>query len=127
MISVVCALIQDEAGRYLIAKRPEGKALAGCWEFPGGKLERGESLEEALCRELKEELLIEIAVFQVLDAVEHHYEKFSIRLIPCQARILSGVPTPIEHPEIAWVRIEDMDLDSLAPADVPILSQLVGK
>ncbi len=127
MIPVVCALIQDDAERFLIAKRPEGKSLAGFWEFPGGKLESGESPAEALCRELREELLIEITVFKVLEAVEHRYEKFSIRLIPCQAMILSGVPTPIEHPEIAWVRIEDMDLNSLAPADVPILSQLIGK
>ena len=89
MISVVCAIIEDEAGRYLLAKRPEGKCLGGFWEFPGGKLEQGETIEAALIRELQEELGIQTEVFEILEKVEHHNEKSSIRLIPCRARILS--------------------------------------
>ena len=124
MISVVCAIIEDEAGRFLLAKRPEGKCLGGFWEFPGGKLEEGESIEAALVRELQEELLIQTEIFQILEMVEHHYEKSSIRLIPCRTRILSGIPTALEHSEIGWFSVHQIDRSSLAPADVPILAML---
>ena len=124
MISVVCAIIEDEAGRFLLAKRPEGKCLGGFWEFPGGKLEEGESIEAALVRELQEELLIQTEIFQILEVVEHHYEKSSNRLIPCRARILSGVPTALEHSEIGWFSNHEVDRSALAPADVPILAML---
>jgi 8-oxo-dGTP diphosphatase len=118
MIPVVCAIIEDEAGRFLLAKRPEGKCHGGFWEFPGGKLEEGESVEAALVRELQEELLIQTEVFQILEMVEHNYEKSSIRLIPCRARILSGLPTALEHSEIGWFSVHQIDRSSLAPADV---------
>ena len=127
MISVVCAIIEDEAGRFLLAKRPEGKCLGGFWEFPGGKLEEGESLEAAIIRELQEELLIQTEVFEILEKVEHHDEKFSIRLIPCRARILSGIPTALEHSELGWFSKHEIDRSTLAPADVPVLAMLVAK
>lgn len=127
MISVVCAIIEDEAGRFLLAKRPAGKCLGGFWEFPGGKLEHGETIEAALIRELQEELLIQTEVFEILEKVEHHDEKFSIRLIPCRARILSGIPTPLEHSELGWFSIHEIDRSTLAPADVPVLAMLVAK
>ena len=125
MIEVVCALIQDDAGRFLLAKRAMGKTLGGFWEFPGGKLEAGETPADALSRELREELLVEIDVLELMDSVEHHYEKFSISLIPCRAKILNGVPTPTEHSDLGWFQIQEIDVDTLAPADVPILRQLV--
>ena len=124
MISVVCAIIEDEAGRFLLAKRPEGKCLGGFWECPGGKLEEGESVESALIRELQEELLIQTQVFQILEQVEYHYEKSSICLIPCRARILSGIPTALEHSEISWFSAHEIDRSTLAPADVPVLAML---
>ena len=124
MIPVVCAIIEDETGHFLLAKRPEGKCHGGFWEFPGGKLEEGESIEAALVRELQEELLIQTEVFQILEMVEHHYEKSSIRLIPCRARILSGIPTALEHSEIGWFSVHQIDRSSLAPADVPVLAML---
>jgi 8-oxo-dGTP diphosphatase len=124
VILVACAIIQDDTGRFLLARRPEEKSLAGFWEFPGGKLENGESAIQALCRELKEELLIETEVFQTLEPVEHHYENFSIRLIPCRANIMSGIPTPVEHSELGWFRISDIDIETLAPADVPVLAMI---
>ena len=126
MISVVCAIIEDEAGRFLLAKRPEGKCHGGFWEFPGGKLEEGESVEAALIRELQEELLIQTEVFQILEMVEHHDEKSSICLIPCRARILSGIPKALEHSEIGWFSVHQIDRSSLAPADVPVLAMLTA-
>lgn len=124
MIPVACAIIQDDHGRLLIARRPEGKCLAGFWEFPGGKLEAGESPAEALCRELREELRIETEITDILEAVEHDYEEFSVRLIPCIAKILAGKPEPTEHTEIAWLQPDQIDLNTMAPADVPILRQI---
>ena len=124
MIPVACAIIQDDHGRLLIARRPEGKCLGGFWEFPGGKLEAGESPAEALCRELREELQIEAEITEILEPVEHHYEEFSICLIPCLAKILSGKPDPTEHTEIAWLQSDEIDLNTMAPADVPILRQI---
>jgi 8-oxo-dGTP diphosphatase len=125
MTPVACAIIEDESGRVLLAKRPEGNCLGGFWEFPGGKIEAGESAEAALVRELEEELLIQTQVVQKLESVEHHYEKFSIRLIPCQAKILAGVPTPTEHSDLGWFPIQEISIDTLAPADVPVLAQLL--
>ena len=124
MIPVACALIEDELGRLLIAKRAEGKCLGGLWEFPGGKLEIGESPEMALMRELREELRIETEVLEVLEPVEHHYDKFSICLIPCRTKILAGIPDPTEHSEIAWLHLGQIDVNTLAPADIPILAKI---
>lgn len=125
MTPVACAIIEDERGRVLLAKRPAGKCLGGYWEFPGGKVEEGESTEAALVRELEEELLIHTQVLQTLEAVEHQYEKFSIRLIPCRAKILSGTPTPTEHSDLGWFSIQEIAIETLAPADVPVLAQLL--
>jgi len=125
MIPVACAIIEDAEGRILLAKRPEGKCLGGFWEFPGGKIETGESAPDALVRELEEELLIRAEVLQILNPVEHHYEEFSIRLIPCRAKILSGIPTPAEHSMIGWFHIREVDAVTLAPADIPILDKLL--
>lgn len=127
MTPVACAIIEDESGRVLLGKRPEGKCLGGFWEFPGGKIEAGESAEAALVRELEEELLIQTQVVQKLESVEYHYEKFSIRLIPCRAKILAGVPTATEHSHLGWFPIQEIAIETLAPADVPILSQLLKK
>jgi len=126
-VSVACAVLQDAEGRFLLAKRPYGKSLAGFWEFPGGKIEPHEDTSAALIRELREELLIETEVQRVLEAVHHDYSDFSIRLIPCLVRLLSGTPTPVEHSEIAWFDPGDIDLATLAPADVPVLHQLLEK
>jgi len=125
MTPVACAIIEDEDRRVLLGKRPEGKCLGGFWEFPGGKIEAGESAEAALVRELEEELLIQTQVVQTLESVEHHYDKFSIRLIPFRAKILAGIPTPTEHSDLGWFPIQEIAIDTLAPADVPILEQLL--
>ena len=126
-VSVACAVLQDTDGRLLLAKRPPGKSLAGFWEFPGGKIEAHENAQTALVRELREELLLETKVLEVLEAVHHDYADFSIYLIPCRVRLLSGTPIPMEHSEIAWFNPGDIDLTTLAPADVPVLHQLLGK
>jgi ADP-ribose pyrophosphatase YjhB (NUDIX family) len=94
MMRVVCGIIQDEKGRLLIARRPEGKALAGYWEFPGGKIEQGETPESALRRELREELLIETEILQTLPPVEHHYHALSSSSTDTSPRTISIILIP---------------------------------
>ena len=126
MIPVVCALIRDGAGRYLVCQRPPGRQLAGLWEFPGGKIEDGESPDLALCREIREELGLCIRVTAILDPVVWHYPFASIELIPCRAEILSGSPEPRENQCIRWCHPRDFHTLPWAPADVPVCGQIAA-
>lgn len=125
-IRVVCAVISDEFGRYLVAKRPSGKVLAGKWEFPGGKVEPGEEPSEALRREIQEEMGADIDVGRALLEVIHHYKSGSICLWPYLARLNTGTLRAIEHEEIRWVSLEEIILLDMADADVPIIHQLLA-
>jgi 8-oxo-dGTP diphosphatase len=124
MIQVVCAVIEDDAGRILACRRPQGKSLGGLWEFPGGKIEAGEAPAAALQRELLEELLIEVDVGPPLHPVIWHYDFGTIQLLPFRCRILRGHASPVEHEEIRWCSQPDMHALQWAPADLPILDEL---
>ena len=123
MIQVVCGLIDDGGGRVLACRRPEGKHLGGLWEFPGGKVEPGESPEAALVRELCEELGIETEVTGALTPVVWDYVRGPIRLIPFFCRIVSGTPQPHEHDALEWVDAAGCDRLHWAAADGPILAE----
>lgn len=125
MLKVVCAVIRDQEGRYLVCQRPPGKALAGCWEFPGGKIEPGEDPESALQREIFEELACTIEVGIALREVEYHYPEASIRLLPFICNLESGPPSAREHSAIFWATSEEFHQLSWAPADVPIWQELL--
>ena len=124
MLKVVCAVIRDQEGRYLVCQRPHGKALAGCWEFPGGKVEPGEDPQSALKREIHEELACRIEVGTALREVVHHYPEVSIRLQPFICNVESGEPRAKEHSAIFWARAEQFWQLSWAPADVPVWQEL---
>jgi len=126
MIEVVAGLIQDGAGRLLACRRPEGKHLGGKWEFPGGKLEAGESPAEALVRELREELDVTVEPGTALTPVVHDYGRGPIRLIPLCCRIVDGDPHPHEHSEIRWGTADELQQLDLAEADLPILAEWLG-
>jgi 8-oxo-dGTP diphosphatase len=127
MIDVVAGLILDEAGRLLACKRPEGKHLGGKWEFPGGKVEPGESAQEALVRELEEELGIRVETGAALTPVVWDYGRGPIRLHPFVCRILGGELHPHEHSEIRWCSRDQLkDLD-WAEADLPILGEWLAR
>jgi len=126
MINVVCAVIRDKEGRLLVCRRPDGKALAGKWEFPGGKVELDEPLELALRRELSEELACEIDLGKALPEVEHHYPEFSIRLLPFLCSLKSGEPIAVEHSEIRWIKPDQCSALDWAEADVPIWQTLIS-
>jgi 8-oxo-dGTP diphosphatase len=125
-IRVVCAIIEDPAGRVLLAQRPAHKHLALKWEFAGGKVEPGESPETALAREIKEELGCTIEVGSALPAFVHEYETLTIEMLPfrCALTCASSAPHPHEHIAVQWVSLADIDAVDLAPADWPVVSML---
>ncbi|NTV92967.1 MAG: (deoxy)nucleoside triphosphate pyrophosphohydrolase [Chlorobiaceae bacterium] len=125
---VVCAIIERN-GRFLIARRPEGKTFALKWEFPGGKVESGESPQDALHRELAEELGVVVEILQQLTPVFYSYSDFSLQLIPYRCLILSGEPVPVEHAALEWISVDGAAFYDFPEADAPILEEyrmLVG-
>ena len=105
IVLVAAAALVDSDGRVLIAKRPAGKALAGLWEFPGGKVEAGESPEAALIRELQEELGIETrqSCLAPIAFASHSYDDFHLLMPVFACRVWQGQPKALEHDELAWV------------------------
>jgi len=122
---VACALV-DVDNRVLIAQRPEGKAMAGLWEFPGGKLMPGETPEAALIRELKEELGIEVTQSCLAPFVfaSHAYDDFHLIMPLYLCRRWSGMVQALEHEALAWVRPSKMDAYAMPPADAPLVAWL---
>lgn len=126
VLVVACALI-DPDNRVLIAKRPEGKAMAGLWEFPGGKLEAGETPEAALIRELKEELEIEVKApcLAPLTFASHSYDDFHLLMPLYICRKWQGFPRAKEAQELKWVRPNSLRNFEMPAADVPLVSHLI--
>lgn len=124
MISVVCGIILKNE-KILITQRGDNKHLAGKWEFPGGKMEHGESEINSLKRELKEELNIEIEVFKRFLSTKHVYEKTAINLISYLARIASGKIQLNEHKNYKFVNKNDLYKYDFSPADLPIIEKLI--
>ena len=124
LVSAV-ALI-DADGRVLLTKRPEGKALAGLWEFPGGKVETGERPEDALIRELKEELNINVehSCLAPLTFASHAYEDFHLLMPLYVCRRWQGIPQPMEGQDLKWVRANDLRGLPMPPADLPLIPHL---
>lgn len=120
LMQVVCAITVRPDGKVLVCKRGEGKSLAGLWEFPGGKLEAGETPAQALMREMREELAIEIEVREPRPSVDWRYGETSLRLHPYVCRIISGEPRPLEHAELRWCDVLEFSQLEWAPADVPV-------
>lgn len=125
LLVTACALV-DADRRVLIAQRPEGKQLAGLWEFPGGKVEDGESPETALIRELEEELGIftEQACLAPLSFASHRYENFHLLMPLYVCRKWRGLPQPIEHQALKWVRPQALRDYPMPPADAPLIAAL---
>lgn len=127
MIEVVCGVIQNAQGQLLAGLRPQGKHLSGKWELPGGKVDPGETLENALIRELREELAISVCVEQALRPVVWSYEREWIRLSPFYCRIISGDPQPLEHEKLIWCAPEDFTTLIWVDADQPVLREILDQ
>lgn len=125
-VLVVAVALVDPDGRILLAQRPEGKSLAGLWEFPGGKVEAGERPEQALIRELKEELDIDVneACLAPFVFTSHAYENFHLLMPLYLCRRWSGVVTAREHSGLAWVKPSRMGDYPMPPADEPLVAWL---
>jgi len=125
LLVVACALV-DVDGRVLLAKRPPGRSMAGLWEFPGGKLKSGERPEEALIRELGEELGIDVSesCLAPFTFASHAYDAFHLLLATYICRTWVGDLQAREGQQLAWVRPNDMGKYPMPPADVPIVAML---
>jgi len=117
-MQVVAGIIQDETGRVLLAQRPDGKDLAGLWEFPGGKIEDGEMPDRALVRELREELNLEINIVEELGQFEYRYSWGSVYLHVFVVAARSEPQKTADVSVFRWVKPDDVDNYSLAPADL---------
>lgn len=124
---VAAVALIDKDGRVLLAQRPEGKALAGLWEFPGGKVEEGERPEQALIRELKEELAIDVSesCLAPLTFASHAYEEFHLLMPLYVCRRWQGLVMAAEGQQLKWVRPRDMKDYPMPPADLPLIPHLV--
>ena len=120
---VVAALIWEGA-RFMICQRPAPKARGLLWEFVGGKVDPGETAQQALVRECREELAVEISVGDVFMEVLHEYPDLLVKLTLFNASIASGVPQMLEHNDIRWITIDRIPEFDFCPADVDILEKL---
>lgn len=127
MIEVAAAIVADGEGRLLIARRREGKSQAGLWEFPGGKLEPGETAEACLVRELREEMSIEVEAGARFGTNEHDYGDVRIRLIAYRARYVGGDIRLTDHDRCAWVKPAELLGYRFAPADVKFVDMLLAE
>ncbi|MCH7805568.1 MAG: 8-oxo-dGTP diphosphatase MutT [Proteobacteria bacterium] len=125
---VAAVLLVNKHQQILIAQRPEGKSMAGLWEFPGGKVHAGETEKEALSRELTEELAITVspASLRWVTKILHQYEDFQLIMPLYLCRRWSGDITPLEGQKIAWVSPEDLPDYPMPPADAPIIGLIPG-
>lgn len=127
MINVVAAVIKNDDGKILIAQRNLKKSQGGLWEFPGGKIEPNESREEAIVREIREELTIDIEVEGYLAEKVFNYSDKDVNLIAMKCRILKGDIKLTEHEDAKLVNEDELDQFEFAPADMFIVERLIGK
>lgn len=129
LVLVSAAALIDVDGRILMARRPEGKPMAGLWEFPGGKVKDGESPEFALCRELDEELGVDLreTCLSPIAFASHAYDSFHLLMPLYVCRRWNGTPTPREGQEIKWVLPNGLYDLSMPEADIPLISQLIDR
>ena len=123
MTEVVAALIWD-GNRFLACQRPAHKARGLLWEFVGGKVEPGETKQQALIRECQEELAVTVAVRDVFMEVDHVYPDLTVHLTLFNASIAEGIPQKIEHNDLRWITVEEIDQYEFCPADEEILRRL---
>ena len=126
MTEVVAALIWD-GDKFMICQRPAHKARGLLWEFVGGKVEPGETREQALIRECGEELAVTVSVGEVFMDVIHEYPDLLVHLTLFNAAITQGIPQKLEHNDIRWITVDEIPNYSFCPADDGILKRLMGR
>lgn len=126
-VKVVAAVIENENQEILCALRSTNMSIPNMWEFPGGKVEEGENLQEALEREIYEELTCKITAHEVINEHVHEYDTFIIQLIALRAKLLSGTPVAIEHDALIWLTRENLHSLVWAPADIPAVNNVIDQ
>ena len=126
ILLVAAVALIDRDDRVLLAQRPQGKSMAGLWEFPGGKVDPGETPEAALIRELREELAVdtEESCLAPFTFASHTYEDFHLLMPLYVCRVWKGTPTPLEGQTLAWARPNQMKNYPMPPADKPLVAML---
>ncbi|MDJ8840402.1 DNA mismatch repair protein MutT [Streptococcus oralis] len=126
IINVVAAAIEKD-GKFFCAQRPEGKSLGGFWEFPGGKLENGESPEQALIREIKEELNSDIEILAYINEASYDYDFGTVNMKTYHAKLISGNLELLEHQNSTWLLPTQLPTLNWAPVDRPAVELLSNK
>lgn len=124
IVQVAAALIWKD-GRFMICQRPENKTRAFQWEFVGGKAEKGETRQEALIRECREELDITVKVGNIFMEVDHQYPDINVHLTVFNAEIAEGVPVLLEHNDMRWITPDEIKNFNFCPADKDILEKII--
>ncbi|GAB1786457.1 (deoxy)nucleoside triphosphate pyrophosphohydrolase [Priestia megaterium] len=124
MKKVTAAIIKDK-NRLLIAKRHSKDPLGGKWEFPGGKIEPGETPQDCLVREIKEELGVEVKIGPFYDDNVYNSQDHCIHLLFYWAEIIKGEVIPVVHDDLKWITINELASFDFAPADIPIVKKLM--
>ena len=129
VVYVAAAALYNDQGQILLAQRPEDKAMAGLWEFPGGKIESEETPEQALVRELSEELSIMVNEddCKPVTFASHAYESFHLFMPLYEVRRWSGTPSPIEGQKLSWVTPDDLNTFPAPAADIPLFEELTSR
>jgi len=127
-IEVVGAIIQNEKKEILCALRSEKMSSSGFWEFPGGKIEKGETVNQSIIREIKEELDCEILPDEnIFDDYIHEYPHIQVRLITIKCKIINGFPNPIEHEKLFWANKDNILSLNWLEADIPTIKKLLNE
>ncbi|WP_258831894.1 (deoxy)nucleoside triphosphate pyrophosphohydrolase [Peribacillus frigoritolerans] len=127
-VKVVAAIIENENDEILCALRSPDMSIPNMWEFPGGKVEKGEDIFTALKREIDEELQCKIETeTSIFNDNTHEYETFIINLLSIKCRIIEGAPTANEHSKLIWLKRENLSSLKWAPADIPAVEQLINE
>jgi mutator protein MutT len=119
--------IVTRAGMVLICQRPQGKSFGGCWEFPGGKREAGESIEQCLRRELREELAIDVTPLRALTTLDHDYPRGKIRLHPYVVALTEGEPQLLACQRALWVEPHELTNYRFPPANDRLIAEVIGE
>ncbi|MFB6804835.1 (deoxy)nucleoside triphosphate pyrophosphohydrolase [Peribacillus butanolivorans] len=127
-VKVVAAIIENEKDEILCALRSPDMSIPNMWEFPGGKVEKGEDIFTALKREIDEELQCKVETeTSIFNDNTHEYETFIINLLSIKCKIIKGIPTANEHSKLIWLKRENLSSLKWAPADIPAVEQLINE
>ncbi len=124
-IKVVGAIIENDKNEILCALRSKDMSMPMMWEFPGGKVEKNETIDNAIIREIKEELDCNIEYISLFNDNTHEYENIIVNLVTVKCNLISGTPKASEHAKLLWIPVEYLETLIWAPADIPAVKQLV--